>query len=256
MDGTSPAFMPKPPGSLRAVAGYGRSMGAISLLCLALYPSPVLGQACLDAELNGDVVNISVEVAWNSLPSFSGVVVQRWTVGLCDEARTITPAPWPRETLPPGTSTRHYSMTESMPGHDRCYGYVVRAVDAAGELHDLCDLGQMPFDFVSCGDAIIVRGRFPAMFQDPRESYLLFEGCSEGCWWGRDYIDFGRVDPETYRPYIFGSVTLDVYGYFLVSDMLPNVLIVATHVTPTLSGQCGPLPQRVLGWGQVKQMYR
>lgn len=237
------------PGALR--------LAAMGLLGFALFPPLSAAQAVLDAERDGAAIRIGVEAVWCDLPAeYTSIAVQRWTVGLCNDMITVTPTPWPREVRPSYDPISSYFFSEPMPGDNRCYGYVVRAVDAEGQLHAICGAGGMPFDYVSCGNAIVTRGHIVPRWPQASDTQVYFESCTEACWPSDSPIELELVDPATYTPYLFNSVVLDIYGYIEVSDMLPNVQIIATQVVLTTAGECGPLPVQSMGWGQVKKIYR
>lgn len=235
----------------------------IAILCLAglaLAPADATAQAILYAVRDGDMIRVDVSVVWSELPAeYVGVVVQRWTVGLCDDLTTVTPAPWPREVRPPQDPFSEYTLLSPVPAENRCLGYAVRAIDADGNLFAVRDAGGMPFDFVSCGLAIVARGFLMLDPYNPtRPPY--YEECADGCWSTTSDINLSAVDPATYAAYIsFPNaqlVPVDIYGTIWVSDLLPNVQLVATQVVATPSGRCGPLPVTPSSWGQLKRGYR
>jgi len=235
----------------------------IAVLCLsglALAPAVTSAQANLYAERVGDMIQVDVSAVWSMLPvEWTGLVVQRWTVGVCDDWTTVTPEPWRREAPPRQYSVSEYSLLSPVPGENRCYGYAVKAMDADGQLHAICGLGDMPFDYVSCGLAIVARG-FLILYMDNLEGPPRLVACTEDCWQTAGWdIDFGAVDPATYSSYVslfVPGIPVDIYGRIEVSGMIPNMWIVASQVLPSPSGLCGPLPVKSTSWGQVKTSYR
>lgn len=170
----------------------------------------------------------------------------------------MTPAPWPREVRPPQDPSSEYTLPSPVPAENRCFGYAVRTVDADGLLHAVSGAGGMPFDYVSCGLAIVARGFLFLDLNHPTDPPYL-EACAEDCWQTGPVIDLDAVDPTTYTAYISFPPTLvpvDIYGTIQVSDLMPNVEVVASQVLSSPTGACGPLPATPSSWGRLKNSYR
>ncbi len=231
----------------------------LSLACIALFPALASAQAILHAARVGGEIQVSVEVIWIDMPAeYTSVVVQRWTNGLCDDYLVVSPAPMPREVRPPQDPASQYSFSEPVPAENRCFGYVVRAVDGEGGLHTVAGAGEMPFDYVVCGTAIVSRGTLAVDISN-LTGPPLFTACAQGCWvdgYGFGAVNFDAVDPATYAPYRNTGLPVDIYGEIFVSDMIPNVVIVASQIVLTPSGECGPVPVQPMSWGSVKTIYR
>lgn len=231
----------------------------IAALCLAgpaLTPAVAAAQAILHATRDGDQVRIEVTAYWRDMPAvWTALVVQRSTVGLCGDETTITPAPWPREARPSSDPGSEYSLTDPVPGGNRCYLYAVHAVDAQGQLTHVCGAGEQPYDYVQCGTPILTRGLLVLDFAD-LDGPPRFEACAEGCWPKDTFLDLHLVDRATYAPYIQTGIPVDIYGWMNVTDLTIRSFITATRVVATPSGACGPVPVRATSWGQVKASYR
>ena len=141
---------------------------------------------------------------------------------------------------------------EYIPRPNLHYRYEAMARDEAGALHPLLLCGELSYDIVSWGEAIALRGRIECH----QGSYGIYR-CLEGCWTGHcDGLSLealGISELQALEWWWTGQV-LDFYGVFMGGG-----LTICDYVFSRVEehdGGCGPVPNRIMSWGDIKASYR
>lgn len=237
-----------------------RPVFAAGMALLAFNAADALSQVVTTAECVGDTARIRVDiVGWDLPEQYTGFVLVREALGLCDSRLVLTTPAIPIDHTPPpeGSAAEHIFM-ERIPVPERWFRYGVMLADAGGALTPAwnCGTNAGPFAYVAQGEALLTRG-FLVWFP-PHD--IRFSTCAQDCWLWCDQIDLSQVEPTAYQPYVSpispGPVPVDVYGYPEQSGMLWQYCMYATRIVPAPSGVCGPLPAAHSSWGRLKASYR
>jgi hypothetical protein len=236
---------------------------ASTLVSVVVAGSAGAGIVTLDAGYVDGVARIVVSIdTTGPMPAeWVGIVVQRWTVGVCGSETIVTdePLPIPEPTYPDWTTFTHV-MEVPLPLANVMYRFKALGIDAGGGLHTVPVLSDVPpYDYVSNGLAIAGRGTLVRVVDPGYPIFYWLKPCPDSCWNACDgLIPLWGTDAAYLAPYYRSGIPVDVYSELDFDGMMPVTCFWPfDHVEPSPDGVCGPLvSSERTSWSAVKEFYR
>ncbi len=200
------------------------------------------GAVSATADCVGDEVQLAV--TFNNAevepePGWIGWVVDRRVMGACvDDVQVTDVMP-----LPTVNGTIYVSDTLDISGLPALY--YLKAVDAAGNRHQIYWPQRGWFVHAVCADVPAVRG----VVRVENESFAWVQECPDQCWAGQSMFDT-QLTPDLI-PYegqivdVFGEVRLGMEGYYVIPT--------GWQISPN---ECGPVLVTESSWSAVKGRFR
>lgn len=227
------------------------------LFLMLLAPAAQAGVG-ISAGCSGSAMDLNVVVFNDEFPAeWTGLVVQRSLLGLCDSETIITAEPLP---IPEEHFTEvFYPLSDAEVEAGLFYVYTVFAINEAGDLLPVWGMGSPPLTaLAACGQAVATRGQVVVQSYEYLE--MRINECTDSCWLGCGGMGILSLTEEQFNallPYAASQVPVDIYGTFAYSGMPTYYCLEEiTGWQPSPAGQCGPVPVQPSTWGSLKARYR
>ena len=224
---------------------------------IALVASPATAQLAgwLGASVGADgEVTIQAEVdnmGHEPVPGdWIDIIIARSLHGTCSEPVAVSISSWE---IPAPGSYFDFQWQEHIPSPNLHYRYEVMARDEGGALHSIYWPAVYPHDIVAWGEAVALRGRLTYAYGS-----FAIDICQEGCWYGWcdgfEPAACGISEKQAFLWWASGQV-LDFYGIYMASGM-PSICDYIFSRVEEHDGDCGPIPNHTMSWGDLKSSYR
>ncbi len=232
--------------------------------------TPVLGAVNVEVECNGPVATVQISILNNYGSDFSGLILTRQAIGLCEDPVVVTssPIPLPSESTSPPPATEDWVFHEipiAVPYPNVNFKFTALLVDESGIHYPVPQdytfyPPSVPSDVSSNGDAPIMRGSLMGLPCGLEGSFNIFvTPCEEGCW--------GEPEMSFIAECVNQDDILFLHCYQGIVDILglpfePNGMVTPfyiysiTDIVAAPDGACSPVPVEEISFGALKAQYR
>lgn len=182
-----------------------------------------------------------------------GIVLEQTLAGSCDRP---TLANLPPLALPAWQQEAVYEVTLGAPWPERTWLYRAALRHPDGDLELLGPFGDVtPIVSLAWGRSPAVRGVLEA---DATGTRFHIVPCVQDCgqWLCYQDLDFSRIHPSLYEPYLRSGEAVDVYGDLLAYVPVGGACLYVSEVEPARGDPCAAVPVEGTSWGALKSAYR
>jgi hypothetical protein len=213
------------------------------LLGLAL---PAAANISVQAACQDGAITIDIHLQDVSGDDPVGILVTRYTVGICDSHTVLNPddlLPWPED----GQALDHQLIDDQI---DEGWGYFYRlvAVDSFGEEHPVVWPPEARA-IAGCGVWGLTRGVLP----EPDEYGYFWEFPACECWYGAMTLDASGLEPTVWEPYVGQMVEIRGEPFFSSMPGGPDVIVTGIVAAESCDG---PVATVRTTWHTLKSRFR
>ena len=240
---------------------------------LAILAGPASGAVNVEVGVDGTTAVVSLALVNNYDDQYTGVILKRQSVGLCEEPVLVTQAPIqlpdPAVSPPPYLEDWvEHTILVDLPNPNVNFRFEAFLVDRDGAEHPVVQGYQFyppiaSFDYAANGDAPIMRGELKCLPSGSFENVGVFDifvvPCDDGCWGDPEWLLIGTA--VSTRDLLYEGCQIpgivDLIGAPFEPDgmMHEYALYTLTAIIPAPAGECGPLAGRPVSWSALKSLY-
>ncbi len=224
--------------------------------------SQLSGGAYVSCSGSEQVVTVSGSYFFGQPGEYTGIVLERQAVGVCEPSQLLLDQVLPFEPVQVSDDIENYEVYWSLvpPTENLVYRYIPFAVASTGDLVPIvrnCG-ATVGYGLSDCVSAPVARGTFEFVGLVSGTMRFSFTNCETGCWAETDLYEFTESDlVDLYGDWAIGfsNATFDLYGEREYCPMGYSPWTFS-QIVDAPAGSCGPVASQTQSWGSLKAQFR